>query len=459
MRLLFGLIAVLLISIECVAGPSAEDIERAKKVRHFQLRTTIVGPKARINAISVSPDGTKIAAAFDNSLVGVYDRVSGRELHILKGQEASISSVKFSANGRELYTGSRDGSIFVWNSNTGVILRKNKPLSTVYNFGIFQSSDQWDISEWLVVAGEQEGESYFSTIDATGSIRSRSQTSSYGESHVASSPDGSKVAWSDEQIIYVATANFYRDRKSSKMINGARVSDLAFSLDGNSLISSGINGEIEFFDVGSGRRTRVLNDRSRFGSGRVKIAVPSDSNLIYSTLSGAIVIWDLTSGEPKHWISSTLFTREDAEEFKLADDHQENVTALAVVPRENTIVSGDAMGVLKVWKNPDALANALLAAEEPEGPTASEESLNSIGVAGNKCSICLEVFKEDAKVVKPCKTCKSGYCPECIQPWLLNNDTCPTCRGTLKSENLVQIELRLSESSSQGQGSESGEVD
>ena len=57
----------------------------------------------------------------------------------------------------------------------------------------------------------------------------------------------------------------------------------------------------------------------------------------------------------------------------------------------------------------------------------------------NKCSICLEIFKEKTKPLE----CRHIYCNECIMAWTKFSNVCPLCKIemsmllTLDSEDRV----------------------
>jgi len=51
-------------------------------------------------------------------------------------------------------------------------------------------------------------------------------------------------------------------------------------------------------------------------------------------------------------------------------------------------------------------------------------------VAAPKCAVCYMEFEEgDEQLLLPCK---HTYHPECIQPWLKDNNSCPTCKQDIE---------------------------
>ena len=69
--------------------------------------------KGEINEIAYSPDGTRLAVA---SSIGIwiYNAQTGQELDLLTGHTGRVNSVAFSPDGRTLASGSRDGTVLLW---------------------------------------------------------------------------------------------------------------------------------------------------------------------------------------------------------------------------------------------------------------------------------------------------------------------------------------------------------
>ncbi len=70
--------------------------------------------------ISFSPDGRLISVA--SSEVKFYEVASGRESLKLSGHTLPVGSVRFSPDGKQIVTGSEDGSARMWNAQTGELL-------------------------------------------------------------------------------------------------------------------------------------------------------------------------------------------------------------------------------------------------------------------------------------------------------------------------------------------------
>ncbi len=79
-----------------------------------------------VNSLSISPDGTKLAAGVaDNGSGTVYilDLASGENLLSFWAHPYSVADMDFSPDGRLLATGAVDRMVKVWNSSTGALLQ------------------------------------------------------------------------------------------------------------------------------------------------------------------------------------------------------------------------------------------------------------------------------------------------------------------------------------------------
>lgn len=70
------------------------------------------------DAYTFSPDGRTLALAAGPA-IKLYELASGRELRTLVGHDSKVSSITFQKDGRFLFSGSVDGSVRIWDPDTG----------------------------------------------------------------------------------------------------------------------------------------------------------------------------------------------------------------------------------------------------------------------------------------------------------------------------------------------------
>ncbi|KAG0478593.1 hypothetical protein HPP92_013312 [Vanilla planifolia] len=82
-----------------------------------------------------------------------------------------------------------------------------------------------------------------------------------------------------------------------------------------------------------------------------------------------------------------------------------------------------AVGLVKMVR---AWGQPLQVAEEEQKEEQKEGRENTMA-AGSVCAICLEEFgRQDA--VRQLPECRHGYHAKCIDRWIVERGTCPTCR-------------------------------
>ncbi len=87
--------------------------------RRFEL----VGHRAPLRAIEVSPDGRLIATASDDGTVRFWDAETGRAGRILDGHKGGALAVAFSPDSRQVATFGGDGTTRIWEASSGALLR------------------------------------------------------------------------------------------------------------------------------------------------------------------------------------------------------------------------------------------------------------------------------------------------------------------------------------------------
>jgi dipeptidyl aminopeptidase/acylaminoacyl peptidase len=69
-----------------------------------------------VRAAAFSPDGSRVAVAGREGVVGVWDTRRGKLLQSLRGHEKAVRSVVFSPDGKHLLTASEDGTARLWDA-------------------------------------------------------------------------------------------------------------------------------------------------------------------------------------------------------------------------------------------------------------------------------------------------------------------------------------------------------
>ncbi|KAJ1493012.1 WD40-repeat-containing domain protein [Baffinella frigidus] len=253
----------------------------------------VVGHARRVIAMAFAPDGERVATGGQDNAVVVWNTGTGQALlRLLEQHTQPVCAVAFSGDGLKLASGSIDEEVRVWNANTGAILHtlatSPAPVRRLqFSHDGLQLSCAWANQVGL----------YHEVFDLTGDAAveerrhlNKSRTMG-GPSVLAISPDGEFTAaaahfgpyWTDSGItvrnidvvnrILPGHRSFSRQRTRTddpwvagctcrqghpnpecpNLGHSARVTALAFSLDGAALASGSADKTVKIWEPGTGR--------------------------------------------------------------------------------------------------------------------------------------------------------------------------------------------------------------
>jgi WD40 repeat protein len=242
-----------------------------------------------------SPDGRRLASASNDGTVKVWDAESRKELFTLPattwkpppGKEvrpeftARATGVVFTPDGTRLITAGTDGTIKVWDANSGRELLSLKGSSSIEDASVAVSPDGRRLAEGIGGG---------ITIWDAGTGAELLSLKGYF-SGIAFSPDGRRLAAGGQGIVTIWEADGGRVIRT---LTGHTVAVLsvAFSPDGQRLVSGGGGdnaGEVKVWDVGSGQELRTLHTPSLVH----RVAVSPDGQFVAAACEGGTIhLWD-----------------------------------------------------------------------------------------------------------------------------------------------------------------------
>jgi WD40 repeat protein/serine/threonine protein kinase len=291
-----------------------------------------------IRSVAVSPDGARIVSAGDGSPVRVWDPATGQECFNFPDHSLLVFSVAWHPDGRRIATAGSDGrkqAVKVWDASDGrvhyeIFVGRNTSAGP-YQAVAFSPDGRYLVTgklEGTVQVWDAETGREISTLD-THDREIRGVAFSRKGGHLATaSGDGTVKLWDATRL---------DEKQDARLTLRARVAgpglSVAFSPDGLRLATGGEENTVKIRDVQTGKELQTL----RGHSGEVyTLAFSPDEDGRWLASAGedsAVKVWDSHTGRLVH----------------IFRGHTGLVSSLAFSPDGHRLVTGSRDKTVKVW--------------------------------------------------------------------------------------------------------------
>jgi serine/threonine protein kinase len=325
--LLSGLLLVILL-----AGGGAYFIS-SRPLYHEVKR--IEGHTNWVEAISWSPDGSKLASASDDKTIQIWNPASGESLLTLRGHTETVSSIAWSPDGSKLASTSDDKTLRVWNSTTGAMLTtlKGDPLGGPRYLA-------WNKDGTKLAIGTDNGKVQLWNLEPeTEPVTIRSEQGWL--TAIAWNPDNTKLAnGTQDNAIQVWDVN------SGKLLvtfpaHTGFIYALNWSPDGNKLASASLDGTVHLWDMLRDQPLSQLTIKAHNGGVNQVVWSPDGRKL--ATSSGFVNLGGIDDLTARIWDSDTgklLLTLEG---------HIRPIHDVAWSPDGNQLATAGLDYVIRIW--------------------------------------------------------------------------------------------------------------
>ena len=299
------------------------DVETGQELR------TLKGHTAPIRSVTFSPDGKTIASGSRGSDANfkLWNIETGKEIRTLEGHTRDVDSIAFTPNGKIIASGSWDGTIKLWNSVTGEVLKTLSQGNFVYSIAF--SPD----GKTLASGGSAGTTKLWNT--ETGQELKTITGNSYGILSVAFSPDGKILALGggDEartgmdntiKLFNVETGKLLRTLSGHSDV----VHSVVFTPDGKNIFSAGDDQTIKLWDVETGQSAGSLPQIV------MTIAISPDGQT-------------LVGGRDDNTIR--LYNAKTGRVIRIFRGHTSLIDSLAISAKGNMVAASDVDKVIKIW--------------------------------------------------------------------------------------------------------------
>jgi WD40 repeat protein len=242
------------------------------------------GSKLSVLTVSISPDGSSIAAAGYDKAINLWDTTTGLLKQKLTGHQAVVRSAVFSSDGQRLYSASADNTIRIWDVSTGETIETLSDKAAAFHLAL--SPDE----RWLAAGSSETAPRVWSLQTKQITLEPLGHTGS--ALYVDMTPNGKLLATGCRNGIVKLW-----DAEASQLLQtlpslGQGMGTLRLSPDG-SLLATSIDASIEVRKIPLGELAmqftapKPINSAAFSADGRRYAVASGDGN---------VCLWDVPSG-------------------------------------------------------------------------------------------------------------------------------------------------------------------
>ena len=305
-----------------------------QEIAHDDDRLTVEGSDNWVTSVSFSPDGTLIVSGVTDGTVRLWDVESGEGRVILRGHNGRVMDVSFSPDGNLIVSGGEDSTVQLWDAKSGEALAS----PWRHEGGVRSVSFSPDGN--LIVSGGEDGTVRLWDVKS-GEERVIPWGHEGGVRSASFSPDGTLIVSAGKDGMVRLGDVESREEIGMPWGHEDGVRSASFSPDGTLIVSGGEDRTVRLWDVESREEIAILRGHDNWVR-RVSFS-PNGGHLVSGSSDGTVRLWDV----------------ESREEVAFLRPSQSRVRSVAFGPDGRRLVSGGEDGTVRLW-NREMVALPLL---------------------------------------------------------------------------------------------------
>ncbi len=338
-----------------------------------KLVKTFSGHSEEVTSISISTDGKYILSGSKDKSIKLWDVKNGIDLKKISNEVGVVRSVTLKSDGMNFMSSSSNGLINIWDGASGRVIKTINEVSGYFRVIILSPDGRYVLSfsdDKVLKLRNITNDSDIKYFDHNSSWILSAAFSPNGNNFVTGSVDGILKLWDIESgrclrtfsspqsvrlpsdainsIVFSADGKYILsgssgyglttvlwDVETGEMVKFFEVhkpvNSVAFSPNGNEIITGCDDGTIEICDFLSGKVIKTFT--GLFGSINTVSFSPDGKKVLSGSTDNSIKLWDLASGE----------------EFKTFLGHSHSVNSVSFYPDSKYIISGSWDKTTRIW--------------------------------------------------------------------------------------------------------------
>jgi WD40 repeat protein len=273
-------------AVRTMATSEAEDVLRRSLFEARTAESVLKGHTGAVYALNFSSDGKRLITGSADKTAQIWETATGRPLVKLTGHESNVTHTGFNSDGKRVFTASDDKSVRFWDAATGKNL-----VAMLHEDSIRSLQLSPDGKSMLTACLDSKGPELWDVVSGKRLFRMPG-----GRLSAAFSPTGKQIVvanfpWIQDLAICDAEKGtvLVETRGHTNL-----VWDVAFSPDGQTLVSASFDQTARLWETATGQELQVLRGHGDSVDG---VAFSPDGKLVLTRGRDTIVqVWEVATG-------------------------------------------------------------------------------------------------------------------------------------------------------------------